>query len=357
VLDTNRSSQKTRFGISLNEDFMLAPPNVVAADSIGGSGHGVLLNEHASFAARFRDLRFLEGADPVESGSHSLGSLTCGWDYGCLRSLPDWFTGYIAPESPARDLPSAVGWTPGASVGLLLDLPTNPMHANEADAMVCTALPIPEPVSPRPDSFGRSFGCFLAGTQIATEHGPMPIESLGTGHLVHTVRDGRLKPIVWTGHRTIDCERHPRPARVWPIRISASAFGPNMPQRDLLLSPDHAVYWIDALIPVRCLVNDRTITQMPVADVTYFHLELRHHDVVLAEGMAAETFLDTGPEAVFHGHGSPIGLYPDLASRLWDAKACAPLVVAGPILDSLRQWLAITAAPPSQPAKRTAKVA
>jgi hypothetical protein len=158
------------------------------------------------------------------------------------------------------------------------------------------------------------------------------------------VRDGRLKPIVWAGHRTIHCDRHPHPSRIWPIRISQSAFGPDLPQRDLLLSPDHAVYWIDALIPVRCLMNGATITQTPVDQVTYYHFELKHHDVVLAEGMPAETYLDTGPEAVFPGHGSPIGLYPDLASRLWDAKACAPLVVVGPILDSLRQWLGINAA-------------
>ena len=77
--------------------------------------------------------------------------------------------------------------------------------------------------------------------------------------------------------------------------------------------------------------------------MTYFHLELAQHDVILADGLPAETYLDTGPDAVFHGHGSPISLYPDLASRLWDAKACAPLLVTGPVIDSLRQWLGITA--------------
>jgi len=226
---------------------------------------------------------------------------------------------------------------------MVLDRFTCIVHADEADTMVRTAHPIPTALATGIDSAARSFGCFAAGTQIATEHGPVPIESLGAGNLVHTVCDGRLKPIVWTGHRTIDCQRHPRPSRVWPIRISASAFGPNLPHRDLLLSPDHAVYWIDALIPIRCLVNDRTIRQTPVTEVTYFHLELAQHDIVLADGLAAETYLDTGPAAVFHGHGSPMSLYPDLASRLWDAQACAPLLVTGPVIDSLRQWLAIAA--------------
>jgi hypothetical protein len=287
----------------------------------------------------------------------------CGWDYGCLRNTSDWFARYIAPGPGIPNQPPSAAPATEAPLPLTVDLAVNPLHGDDADAMVRAGHPVPAPLA---GSFGgvarqRSFSCFAAGTEIATERGPVAIEALEAGNLVHTVCDGRLKPIVWTGHRTIDCLRHPQPWRVQPIRISASAFGPDQPRRDLLLSPDHAIYWIDVLIPLRCLLNDRTITQMPIATVTYFHLELAQHDVILADGLPAETYLDTGAETVFHGQGASISLYPDLASRLWDAQACAPLLVTGPVIDSLRQWLGITAsrlqatAAKSQPsARRTA---
>jgi hypothetical protein len=318
-------------------------PNYAVLDAIGSADQSGISVRHESFEARFRQLRFLEGADPSAFGAYASRLQTCGWDYGCLRSTPDWFDRYVAPGTNIRAQPSSYGPAPETAMRVVLDGATSIVHACEADTMVRAAHPVPAPLATGIESLPRSFGCFAAGTEIATERGPVPIESLDTGNLVHTVCDGRLKPVAWTGHRTIDCQRHPRPSRVWPIRISASAFGPNLPQRDLLLSPDHAVYWIDALIPIRCLVNDRTITQTPVTEVTYFHLELAQHDVVLADGLPAETYLDTGPEAAFHGHGSSISLYPDLASRLWDAKACAPLLVTGPVIESLRQWLAIAA--------------
>ena len=62
--------------------------------------------------------------------------------------------------------------------------------------------------------------------------------------------------------------------------------------RDLFLSPDHAVYVNDVLIPIRHLINGSTIAQVPMDRVTYYHLELAQHDVVLAQGLPAESFLD-----------------------------------------------------------------
>ena len=86
---------------------------------------------------------------------------------------------------------------------------------------------------------------------------------------------------------------------MWPIRIQAGAFAPNTPRRDLLLSPDHAVYVDGRLIPVRYLVNGASIAQVETDSVTYWHVELDRHDVILAEGLAAESYLDTGNRSVF----------------------------------------------------------
>jgi len=47
----------------------------------------------------------------------------------------------------------------------------------------------------------------------------------------------------------VDCALHPQPKKVWPVRVSAEALGPGRPHVDLFLSPDHAVYVNEVLIP------------------------------------------------------------------------------------------------------------
>jgi hypothetical protein len=83
------------------------------------------------------------------------------------------------------------------------------------------------------------------------------------------------------------------------------------------------------LIPVRYLVNGTTIRQEAVRQVTYHHVELSTHDVLFAEGLPAESYLDVDGHCSFdNGDGVTI-LYPDFASRMWEAEGCAPLAVTG----------------------------
>ena len=72
------------------------------------------------------------------------------------------------------------------------------------------------------------------------------------------------------------------------VRVRAGAFGSGRPTRDLWLSPDHAVLIGDVLIPVKYLINALSIDHVPVGTITYYHVELDAHDVLLAEGAAAE---------------------------------------------------------------------
>ncbi len=174
--------------------------------------------------------------------------------------------------------------------------------------------------------------CFAAGTRIATPDGAVPVEELCAGQSVVTVMDGTAKPIVWIGRRRIDCRRHPSPESVWPVRIREGAFGPGLPLRDLFVSPDHALFTDGVLIPAKYLVDGRSVAQVPMDTVTYHHIELTCHDVVLAEGLPAETYLDTDGRASFDNGRAPTRLHPDLSSLLWEAKGCAPLVVTGPVL-------------------------
>ncbi len=189
-------------------------------------------------------------------------------------------------------------------------------------------------------NFVELVSCFAAGTRIATERGPVKVEDLKEGDLVHTVIDGRPAPIVWIGHREVNCARHPQPKTVWPMHVRANAFGPGLPERDLTLSPDHAVYVNDVLIPVKHLENGSSIVQVPVDRVTYYHVELPRHDVVLAEGLPAESYLDVGDKSNFANGGGPVALFPDFIALKWEAEGCAPLVITGPEFDSVRQMLA-----------------
>ena len=174
-----------------------------------------------------------------------------------------------------------------------------------------------------------NLSCFAAGTRIGTDRGEIAVEDLRFGDRVAPVRGARNYDIVSIARRTIDCRRHPHPQCVWPIRIAAHAFGRNRPRCDLFLSPDHAVFIADVLIPVKHLINGATITQQPRDAITYFHIELPRHDVLLAEGLEVESYLATNAAR------------PELA---WEAAACAPLVVAGPILAAVRRRIARLAA-------------
>jgi collagen type I alpha len=76
--------------------------------------------------------------------------------------------------------------------------------------------------------------------------------------------------------------------------------------------------------------------------VTYYHFELASHDVVQAEWLPAETYLETGQRADFYQDGV-VRMFPDFApvdavSR-WEADGCAPLVIVGPDVEALRRLL------------------
>jgi hypothetical protein len=132
--------------------------------------------------------------------------------------------------------------------------------------------------------------CFAQGTRIATPRGAVAIERLQIGDTVLTI-SGAPQQITWIGRRHIDCRRHPDPDQVLPVRIAPHAFGQGRPGHAVLLSPDHAVFVEDVLIPIRFLVNRSTIARLAVETITYYHIELAQHDVVLAEGRRSKPIL------------------------------------------------------------------
>ncbi|MCB8874312.1 Hint domain-containing protein [Acidisoma silvae] len=201
--------------------------------------------------------------------------------------------------------------------------------------------------------------CFVAGTRIMTPDGERAVEDLATGDSVLTA-DGDAMPVIWIGQRRVDCARHPRPETVWPVRVEAHAFGQGLPARDLYLSPDHALFHGGVLIPVKHLLNGDTVRQERRPAVTYFHVELPRHAVILAERLPAESYLDTDDRAAFDGAVTSLhaawgnDARPD-AVWVREALGCAPLCVTGPEVESARRLLSrrsSQAALPARPALR-----
>ncbi len=181
--------------------------------------------------------------------------------------------------------------------------------------------------------------CFAAGTKILTPRGQIAVEHLAIGDDVISARDGNVRKIIWTGQRRINLRQHPHPEKVTPVVIRAGAFGPGMPKRDLSLSPDHALFIDQHLIEVKNLLNGATIFQNNAcATIDYHHIELDQHDALFAEGLAAESYLESGNRGNFSADASPIALHADFVTAC-RACACAPLLTDGPILRATRQKL------------------
>ena len=182
--------------------------------------------------------------------------------------------------------------------------------------------------------------CFAGGTRILTARGEIPVEQLRPGDRVPTTA-GRLAPISWIGHRQVKTRSHPRPWDIMPVRVAAGAFAPGQPLRDLLLSPDHAVLADGHLVPVRYLLNGATISRETVSEVTYWHVELDRHAALFADGLPAESYLDTGNRGAFAGE-SEVVLHADFSARsraIWRSQSYAPLLHEGPALAALRHRL------------------
>jgi hypothetical protein len=179
--------------------------------------------------------------------------------------------------------------------------------------------------------------CFAAGTHIRTVQGEIAVEELIVGDSVLTL-SGAAKAIKWIGNRRVNGRRHPRPNEVMPVRVKAHAFGENLPLRDLLVSPGHSIYVDGVLIPAGFLLNGATVVQEDVETIYYYHIELDAHDIVLAEGLPAESYLDDENRHAFSNGADHTALHPDLDPKSWE-NACAPRVMAGPQLTDVKQRL------------------
>lgn len=148
--------------------------------------------------------------------------------------------------------------------------------------------------------------CFAAGTRLMTPDGERPVEELREGDLVSTA-GGAALPIVWISSST-----HVWPGateEALPILISQGALGAGRPARDLIVSPQHKVLISGAaaerhagvsevLVPAKGLTRLSGIRRMKgKRRVTYYHVLLQRHAILLSERLASESFYP-GPMAL-----------------------------------------------------------
>ncbi|MEM9320896.1 MAG: Hint domain-containing protein [Pseudomonadota bacterium] len=153
--------------------------------------------------------------------------------------------------------------------------------------------------------FEDYFACFAAGTLIATDTGELPIETLAPGALL-LGQDGTRHPLRLAPGRHLSADDLARLPNLRPVRIGAGSLGQGLPHRDLWVSPQHRMLVRSAIcarmfgLP-EVLVAAKWLTALPgiavddaLQSVSYHHLVLDRHAVILAEGAPSES-LYLGP--------------------------------------------------------------
>jgi len=297
--------------------------DATVSDVLELASGGGMLDMGTSFSG-FSTLQFDTGDWRLEGGSIALadGESITGLAYGDMLVLDGFLAG-------SKQFISGTGLelTNGSVVDTLAidgDFSTTSFSITTGGGNTTISL---EPTAP----------CFAAGTRIRTASGaPRRVEALAVGDEI-ALFSGATAPVIWIGRRTLDLRRHPRPEAVQPVLITAGALADGLPCRDLLVSPDHAVYLDGHLIPAKALLNGFSIRQLTRKQIAYYHIELAAHAVLFAEDAPAESYLETGNRAAFENSGPATVLHPDFAQTLRETKGCAPFAESGPVVEAVRQ--------------------
>lgn len=153
--------------------------------------------------------------------------------------------------------------------------------------------------------------CFAPGTGITTPEGETAVEALKIGDAVLTA-EGHAVPVKWVGRTTVSPMFKPAD-RLEPVCIAAGALAEGVPHRDLTVTADHGMVLCGMVITAGALVNDETIRLVDWRafgeSVTYYHVETEDHDVILANGAPAETYVDYVARSSFDNHAEYLALY------------------------------------------------
>ncbi|WP_167853580.1 tandem-95 repeat protein [Roseovarius aestuariivivens] len=142
--------------------------------------------------------------------------------------------------------------------------------------------------------------CFTPGTRIATPTGERLVEDLREGDRIIT-RDNGLQEIRWVGRRDLTGSELRTAPHLKPILIRAGALGRGLPERDMMVSPQHrllisnersALYFEDreVLAAAKHLTGIEGVDAVEARGVSYIHFMFDQHEVVLSNGAWTESF-------------------------------------------------------------------
>ncbi len=156
--------------------------------------------------------------------------------------------------------------------------------------------------------------CFASDTQISTDRGDIAVQSVAIGDAVVT-SEGRSALVRWIGRQTVSTRFGPA-ERLMPVRFATGALGAGLPHADLTVTADHGMLVDGVICHAGALVNDTTITRVPLAEIgdtyTVYHIETEEHEIILANGAPAETFIDNVSRRVFDNFAEFEALYGDV---------------------------------------------
>jgi hypothetical protein len=145
---------------------------------------------------------------------------------------------------------------------------------------------------------------------ITTQTGETAVEHLKIGDFLRT-ETGANVPIKWIGRQTIYKWR--QNSKTSLVRIRAGVLGKGLPHSDLTVTADHGILIDGYVINASALVNGATIDWVPLAELAdsfiVYHIETEAHDVILANGAPAETFIDYVGRRSFDNYQEYIDLF------------------------------------------------
>ncbi len=170
--------------------------------------------------------------------------------------------------------------------------------------------------------------CFTPGTTIATAKGERLVEELKVGDRIIT-RDNGIQEIAWVGHKEMTGKQLVQNPHLKPILIKAGALGNGLPERDMMVSPNHRVLVAseltqlyfeenEVLAAAKHMVGTQGIHAIDVMSTTYVHFMFERHEVVLSNGAWTESFQpgDYSLKGIGNSQRNEImELFPDLATK------------------------------------------
>ncbi len=181
--------------------------------------------------------------------------------------------------------------------------------------------------------------CFTPGTFVQMQRGQKRVEDIEVGDKVRTLDSG-VQTVRWVGRVEVPLALMARKPEYRPVRIRKGAFGGNVPERDMLVSPQHRILLCGWRAELFCgetqvlaaavhLVDDCCIfVAHDVQAISYIHLQFDRHEILVSDGLPSESF---NPGHLSVGAFSDasraelLSLFPNLDTRSGRANAARPL--------------------------------